>query len=127
MNELVVDNAIDAFFGLLQSKNMSLVHNYLYELLNLQGSHDVLTLLYYESTRSCLLSRMNEARFNLIPELSIYPLGTGHWGLLPIDKVAKSIRLWDSAWSLDSFQGRCEALKDWLITNKLGMASRKRF
>lgn len=45
MNDLFVDDATNAFCGLLQSENVFVFHSYVDELLNRYSSHDFLLQL----------------------------------------------------------------------------------
>ena len=115
-NVRVVDNALNSFFGLLNSQTTHSFHTYFYGSLNTYGPHRVLRELYREANLQSILSRLNSARVFFIPQHTPYPLGTGHWGLIILDKNFQSIKLYDSASSSGSFNDRLDKIHEWAET-----------
>ena len=85
-NVRVTDNALNSFFGLLNSQTTHSFHSYFYENLCTYGSNQVLSELYREANLLLILSKLNSVRVLFIPQHTPYPLGIGHWGLIVLDK-----------------------------------------
>ena len=115
-NVRVIDNALNSFFGLLNSHNIHSFHSYFYGSLDTYGPERVLGELYREANLQSMLSRLNSARVFFISQHTPYPRGIGHWGLIVLDKSSQSIKLYDSASSSGSFNDRLDKIHEWAQT-----------
>ena len=115
-NVRVVDNALNSFFGMLNSQTTHSFHSYFYQNLCTYGSDQVLGELYREANLLSILSRLNSVRILFIPQHTPHPLGIGHWGLIVLDKNSQSIKLYDSASSSGSFIERMDKIHEWAET-----------